>query len=749
MRIKSLLSTILVFLSLTLSFSLDSNTSTKLFDDNEKSVVYIEVSFYLNSKYAKDKEPFKKLDEKENYKILDTYYAYSSGSGFLISSDGYLITNQHVIKYLLDVDKDEEKFKENLINGFNNYLEKLNSRYINSFDKQSMSNDFAEMIKYSKSFTRVVVNNKDAYQPEIIKFDEDKDIALLKINESNCRPVNIGDSNNLKIGSEVLSFGYPMQSSMSKVFSNLKATYTTGNISSIRNSNKSWDIQHTASINPGNSGGPLLSENGEVMGINTRSYNNANSMFYAISSNILKEWLKNINFANLINNSNVKTVTNSTTASNTPTNLTDNIKNVAKYQTNQDSEIETGEDIFVDLPKNYFVFMDGTLLGKTPHLIKSIEPGKHVIKIESFDNNEYSEEKFLVKSEIKEMFSYSPQTKKYTGSLFINSDPEKMTIFLDDENLGETPKLIKDITAGNHKLTLKMPGFIDINEDVISKKQETTELNLKTEKGYKLSFKKKLPVDTVCEIDDNGKIDKYGIQELPIFKKGKYKLTITGKNLIKETIDLNFEDKDIELDYKIKYETAKLILKNFIRGSKVFINKEDITSTIIDSSNDIKFDIAVGNYNLEIKNDLYEPFFIKIEIKKEKDLCLELINKVKFNKSFKPLGVGLVVPGSIFLATGLPMFAASIGTYYIKKIDTNYKQYKNYEEYIKTKQSYIGVFASGLSIASVGAVMIISSIPMFVIKLPMTVNNQKQQPKPEMSFKINSENVELGFSFKM
>jgi serine protease Do len=142
------------------------------------------------------------------------------GSGFVISSDGYILTNAHVINNVFD-----------------------------------------------GGIIRIVFHDDREYTAVLINYDEDSDIALLKINNAEFGKV----FNYLKwgetpeLGQDVIAVGSPMGQSF---------TVTFGNVSSLDRFVPNAPpfvpfIQTDASINPGNSGGPLLNASGEVVGINT------------------------------------------------------------------------------------------------------------------------------------------------------------------------------------------------------------------------------------------------------------------------------------------------------------------------------------------------------------------------------------------------------------------------------------------------------------------------------------------------
>ena len=169
-----------------------------------------------------------------------------SGSGVIISSDGYIITNNHVIK---------------------------NARKL-----------------------EVTLNNKETYTAEVVGADESTDIALLKIDKSELPYLPFGDSDHLNVGEWVLAVGNPF---------NLTSTVTAGIVSAkardinMMNNNKVIEsfIQTDAAVNPGNSGGALVNTRGNLIGINTAISSQTGSYIgysFAVPSNIAKKVIEDI-----------------------------------------------------------------------------------------------------------------------------------------------------------------------------------------------------------------------------------------------------------------------------------------------------------------------------------------------------------------------------------------------------------------------------------------------------------------------
>ena len=182
--------------------------------------------------------PFGRRDDEEIERRFQ-----GLGSGMIISSDGYILTNKHVI---------------------------------NEVDKR-----------------RVQLTDKRTYEAEVVGFDSDTDIALLKIDAEGLPIVILGNSDEVEVGQWVLAIGSPLSP-------NLSSTVTAGIVSGIgRNINIDRTnrysienfIQTDAAINPGNSGGPLLNIDGEVIGINTAIMSRSGysqGYAFAIPINIVK-----------------------------------------------------------------------------------------------------------------------------------------------------------------------------------------------------------------------------------------------------------------------------------------------------------------------------------------------------------------------------------------------------------------------------------------------------------------------------
>ncbi len=196
-----------------------------------------------NTSVGVQQDPFAQLFFGQGYGGGRKYERVGTGSGVIISPDGYIITNNHVIEDATEIE--------------------------------------------------ISLNNQKKYKAELIGTDKTTDIALIKIEAEDLPYVTFGDSDISKIGEWVLAVGNPY---------NLTSTVTAGIISAKGrdlegNRNIESFIQTDAAVNPGNSGGALVNTRGELIGINTAISSQTGSFIgysFAVPSNIAKRIVEDL-----------------------------------------------------------------------------------------------------------------------------------------------------------------------------------------------------------------------------------------------------------------------------------------------------------------------------------------------------------------------------------------------------------------------------------------------------------------------
>lgn len=193
------------FTSFTESAATRELSPSELYDQNVRSTVGITTSGKMSSLYGYG------------------YTYQASGSGFIISADGYILTNYHVVE--------------------------------------------------GSDTVTVATFDDETYDAKVVGYDESNDIAILKIEAENLKPVTVGDSDRLRVGDYVYAIGNPL--------GELTFSLTHGIVSALSRNVKTGSgnqmnlIQTDCAINAGNSGGALFNSFGEVVGITNAKYSSS------------------------------------------------------------------------------------------------------------------------------------------------------------------------------------------------------------------------------------------------------------------------------------------------------------------------------------------------------------------------------------------------------------------------------------------------------------------------------------------
>ena len=164
------------------------------------------------------------------------------GTGFIITPDGLIVTNKHVVA-------------------------DVNAKY------------------------KVIIGKDDTSEVVNIYRDPVNDLAILKINRSGLTPVEMGDSDKLKVGQTVIAIGTALGEFRSTVTKGVISGLGRGIVAGTSIGSEKLDnvIQTDAAINPGNSGGPLFDSNGKVIGVNVAVSQSGQSIGFALPINIVRE----------------------------------------------------------------------------------------------------------------------------------------------------------------------------------------------------------------------------------------------------------------------------------------------------------------------------------------------------------------------------------------------------------------------------------------------------------------------------
>lgn len=201
----------------------------------------------LNLLKASVGEDFSGIIESSIESVVTIRTDFGQGTGFVISDEGYVVTNAHVL-----ADQDGR-----------------------------LSNNI-----------RAITFEQSTIPAEFIGFDALLDIALLKI-PGNYDKLELGNSNKVQVGEKVVAIGNPLGLQFSVTEGIISAVHRTG-INGV-----DAYLQTDAALNPGNSGGPLINKQGKVIGINNFKIGAGESLGFALESNYIKDAINEISLEQL------------------------------------------------------------------------------------------------------------------------------------------------------------------------------------------------------------------------------------------------------------------------------------------------------------------------------------------------------------------------------------------------------------------------------------------------------------------
>jgi len=216
----------------------------------------------------------------------------SRGSGFAVRPNGYIITNAHVVTV------DKEETRQNIINriSFGDYE-------FAGFLQQNLQVDNIQSTVRVQSGVVAPgqATAKESWPAEIKKIGAPypgKDVAIIKVEQTNLPTVRLGDQDQLEVGSTVIAVGYPGAADVTPA-SQLEPSVTQGIVSAKKTAPAGWPlIQIDAAISPGSSGGPVFALDGTVVGIATLGSTETQGFNWIVPSSVIKEFMSELNIIN-------------------------------------------------------------------------------------------------------------------------------------------------------------------------------------------------------------------------------------------------------------------------------------------------------------------------------------------------------------------------------------------------------------------------------------------------------------------
>lgn len=226
---------------------INSITSNLLQLQNNTQSSQQQVQQQISLLKASSTDDFSGIIQSSDPSIVTIVTSAAQGTGFIINSNGYIVTNAHVL---------------------------------------------ADSNGNLASNIQVINNNQQIVNAQFIGYNRTLDIALLKV-PGNYNALTFGNSNSVQVGDKVIAIGDPL---------GLQFSVSEGIVSAINRpgpNNLNYYIQTDASLNPGNSGGPLINQEGQVIGINNFKISEGENLGFALESNYIKQAVNEISLQSL------------------------------------------------------------------------------------------------------------------------------------------------------------------------------------------------------------------------------------------------------------------------------------------------------------------------------------------------------------------------------------------------------------------------------------------------------------------
>ncbi len=307
------------------------------------------------------------------------------------------------------------------------------------------------------------------------------------------------------------------------------------------------------------------------------------------------------------------------------------------------------------------VFLDGNRKGKTPLLIENIQKGYHLLEVKK-DYYYYKAEIAVMNRDIIEVNAVLEILK---GNVFIQTDPEKVNIFIDKKGYGQTPKLIKNIIPGEHELILVKDWYMKVVDSFEVVPYETTRIQIDLVQIGKLFIDildKEHEVNNITvKKDDVGEniflldLVKRGMtKELPV---GRYILKVNGTNIKKTEGEI----------YIKKGKTLKVQITP--EYTEEYIAKQEATE-----KERIEREKAIERERAATERERIEKEKV-MEREKEKNLLTANLEKLKLRRvNYKT--AGFVFGGGAAAFTGGTLLFYFLSRNQMDEYNTNYDLYE-------------------------------------------------------------------------
>jgi S1-C subfamily serine protease len=423
-----------------------SSLSTMVFAQGEaalysaisNSVVYLKHEISLRSTDCRRPDLIRRYEKLANRPLLDTELLLASGSGFFLDSDGTILTNRHVANI-----GDLPMLRARWVRFLDDNLDKDFAAQFSEDERMAMKKDFLEMLAKGRYAFKAMLGNRDLGEVSLLAVaaQNEPDLAVGRAAGGPYTAIRLAPAAAIGpglVGTEVLSFGYPMADQLDAMFHERTVTMSQGTISAFRNAELS--LQHTAPISHGSSGGPLLNAEGLVVGVNTYGLQEkeGNSLFYAIDALRILDFLRGKGFGSTV-------LSNQRLAAAVVS---------SGPRVNPAGEVESSPEVVLEVDADVEVLLDGTRIGTGPTTLRLVNP---VSRLELSGPKGVFSARLRLVSALSGPTTLHPTLSPRQVSVRMDSTPAGAKVIANGVTLGMTPLNIV-LAEGTYRVQLRQDG---------------------------------------------------------------------------------------------------------------------------------------------------------------------------------------------------------------------------------------------------------------------------------------------------
>jgi S1-C subfamily serine protease len=600
----------------------------------------------------------RQLDSMLAASLETGYFEFSSGTGLVVSNDGYVITNQHVV---------EEP--EDLTGWITFTLYSLRSQLgwqpgnsrLTDEEINEATEDLRSVLQEAVWEHRIQTVDGRDFPAQMVFAEERDDLALLRTPEIGAvRPAPLAVYEELTVGDDVAAVGFPYEGEIQETFDSIEPTLSVGIVSALRGGNRG--VQHTASLSPGNSGGPLLDRNGQVVGINVSRFYGGEALQFAIPSSVVLGALERQGYSGIVDENRVRSIA------------------LGKADSlNPGSEVVVDQPLVLETLPGLPVAVDGRMLGETPLTIDGLQPGIHSLEIVG---EVWSYRQEVVVAPGRGLRVLAPRLSRRTGTLSVTSVPESAGAYLDGAPVGRTPLTLADLAAGEHVLHLREPGFYADPLEVRLPGDTTVSTQVVMEEGYPFILQN-LPDGVAATFHNAATGASFSSGSPTHLSAGAWELELDDPRYRPERVSVSIPE-DGSFDARGLLRQGTLVIHGLDESMTLTISGEinPITSTFV------RVELPVGSHEVVVDKPDYDSYdrVITIRASTVQRIRIDLTRSSEYVRRFTRRRVYPVAAAGLGLAAG---------GFILNNDNVSMQLARTYEGYVGIKLGTVGAIAAG------------------------------------------------------